>query len=152
MPLLFHGSHLTTRKVIEHVQLTVYIPQLTIHEPNIKPLQVTTTRKKAWNGHSRTHDTNHETLTHSLDLGSIPNSGKLSKGKTVANWWKIWLCGLLAFAMPKDATPPNFTEKSFANSPKTAKFAKGSPLKVSHYTVYNKLWGSNPVLSICLTV
>ena len=44
MPLLFHGSHLTTRKVIEHVQLTVYIPQLTIHEPNINPLQVTTTR------------------------------------------------------------------------------------------------------------
>ena len=32
--------------------------------------------------------------------------------------------GLLVFAMPKDATPPSFTEKTFTNSHKTAKFAK----------------------------
>ena len=31
---------------------------------------------------------------------------------------------LLAFAMPKDATPQNFTEKTFANSHKTTKFAE----------------------------
>ena len=32
--------------------------------------------------------------------------------------------GLLAFAAPKDAMPPNFAEKTFVNSHKTAKFAK----------------------------
>ena len=32
--------------------------------------------------------------------------------------------GLLPFATPTDAMPPNFTEKTFANSHKTAKFAK----------------------------
>ena len=32
--------------------------------------------------------------------------------------------GLLVSAMPKDAMPPNFTEKTFANRQKTAKFAK----------------------------
>ena len=31
---------------------------------------------------------------------------------------------LLAFAAPKDAMPPNFMEKTFANSHKTEKFAK----------------------------
>ena len=32
--------------------------------------------------------------------------------------------GLLVCAAPKDAMPPNFTEKTFANSHKTGKFAK----------------------------
>ena len=32
--------------------------------------------------------------------------------------------GLLAFAVPTDAMPPNFTEKTFANSHKTVKFVK----------------------------
>ena len=32
--------------------------------------------------------------------------------------------GLLAFAAPKDATPPNFVEKTFANNHKAAKFVK----------------------------
>ena len=59
----------------------------------------------------------------------IPYSGKLSREKTFADWWKYDFCGenfcgLLAFAAPKDATPPNFTEKTFANSHKTAKSAK----------------------------
>ena len=31
---------------------------------------------------------------------------------------------LLTFAAPKDATPPNFVEKTFTNGHKTAKFAK----------------------------
>ena len=30
---------------------------------------------------------------------------------------------LLAFAVPKDTTPPNFVEKTFTNSHKAAKFA-----------------------------
>ena len=34
------------------------------------------------------------------------------------------LRGLLTFAMPKDTTPPNFAEKTYANSHKTAKFKK----------------------------
>ena len=38
-------------------------------------------------------------------------------------------CGLLAYATPKDTTPPNFTEKTFANSHKTAKFMKVFSLK-----------------------
>ena len=42
---------------------------------------------------------------------------------------------LLACAMPKDATLPNFAEKTFANSHKTTKFARLSPSKVSRYTV-----------------
>ena len=38
-------------------------------------------------------------------------------------------CGLLAFAVPKDATLPNFTEKTFVNSHKTAVFSlKSFPL------------------------
>ena len=41
-------------------------------------------------------------------------------------------CGLFAFAAPKDATLPNFTEKTFANSHKTVKF---STSKVSRYMV-----------------
>ena len=32
--------------------------------------------------------------------------------------------GLLAFATPKDVTPPNFAEKTFANSHKNTKFVK----------------------------
>ena len=43
--------------------------------------------------------------------------------------------GLLACAVPKDAMPPNFVEKTFANSHKTAKFAKIPPSKVFRYTV-----------------
>ena len=37
--------------------------------------------------------------------------------------------GLLACATPKDAMPPNFAEKTFANSYKTVKFAKVFPLE-----------------------
>ena len=33
-------------------------------------------------------------------------------------------CGLLAFTAPMDATPPNFTDKTFTNTHKTAKFMK----------------------------
>ena len=59
----------------------------------------------------------------------IPYSGKLSREKTFTDWWKYDFrgenfSGLLAFAAPKDAMPPNFTEKTFANSHKTVKSAK----------------------------
>ena len=40
---------------------------------------------------------------------------------------KIWeknFRRLLTFVAPKDATPPSFAEKTFANRHKTAKFAK----------------------------
>ena len=55
-------------------------------------------------------------------------SGTLSREKTFAQLVK-YDCrenfrGLLAFAVGKDATPPNFVEKTFAYSNKTAKFAK----------------------------
>ena len=33
-------------------------------------------------------------------------------------------CRLLAFAVPKEAMPPNFAEKTFANSHKTTKFTE----------------------------
>ena len=35
----------------------------------------------------------------------IPYSGKLSREKTFANWWKYDFRGLFAFAVPKDTTP-----------------------------------------------
>ena len=48
-------------------------------------------------------------------------SRKLSRAKTFANWR---FRGLLAFTVPKNATPPNIVKKTFTNSHKTAKFAK----------------------------
>ena len=64
-------------------------------------------------------------------------SGKLSREEVLRIGEKYDVrgenfCGLLAFAAPKDATLPNFTEKTFANSHKTAMF---SPSKVSRYMV-----------------
>lgn len=46
-----------------------------------------------------------------------PYSGKVLREKTFANWW-------IFAVLPKDATPPNFTEKTF------------SPLKVSSYMIH----------------
>ena len=46
--------------------------------------------------------------------------------------------GLLTFAVPKDATPPNFTEKTFANSHKTEKFAKVFSLEI--FPLYSILY------------
>ena len=43
------------------------------------------------------------------------------------NWCKIFQRNfrkLLAFAVPKDTMPPNFTEETFVNSHETAKFVK----------------------------
>ena len=52
------------------------------------------------------------------------------------------LHGLLNFAMPKDATPPNFTEKTFANSHKTTKFAKVFSLE--SFQLYG-IWHCNEI-------
>ena len=38
-------------------------------------------------------------------------------------------CRLLTFAAPKNATPPNFAQKTFTNSYKTVKFTKVFSLK-----------------------
>ena len=64
----------------------------------------------------------------------IPYNGKLLRGKTLRidekyNFHGEKFHGLLALAAPKDTTPPNFAEKTFANSHKTVKFAKVSPSK-----------------------
>ena len=58
------------------------------------------------------------------------------------NWLKIrkTFADCFSFATAKDATPPNFTEKTFVNSHKTTKFAKVFSLK------------SFPLYSIFLTI
>ena len=48
-------------------------------------------------------------------------------------------CGLLACAVPKDTTPPNFAKKTFTNSHKTAKFVKVFSLESSRYTVVHSI-------------
>ena len=44
----------------------------------------------------------------------------------------------LAFAAPKDVTPPNFTEKTLWIATKPWNSQKFAPAKVSHYTVYEQ--------------
>ena len=66
---------------------------------------------------------------HCFSKPKIPYSGKLSKKKLSRIGEKYDFCGenfrrLLTSAVPKDATSPNFVEKTFANNHKTAKFAK----------------------------
>ena len=57
-------------------------------------------------------------------------SGKHSRVKTFAIWWKYDFHGenfrrlLTGVAAKKDAMPPNFTEKTFTNSYKTSKFCE----------------------------
>ena len=69
-------------------------------------------------------------------------SGKLSREKTFTNWWKIWfswrkLLRIALFCRAKGCHTPKFRgEKTFANSHKTAKFAKFSLSKVSCYMVH----------------
>ena len=84
----------------------------------------------------------HSTLTATMHETKILYSGELLREETFANWWKGDFRGLLAFAAPKDTMPQKFTEKTFTNSHKTAKFAKVSPSKVSRYTgtQRNSLW------------
>ena len=54
-------------------------------------------------------------------------------------------CGLLTFAVPKDATPPNFAEKTFSDSHKTPKFA--NVFSLESFTLYGSCYC---VLNTCL--
>ena len=70
----------------------------------------------------------------------IPYSRKLSREKTFCNWWKIrfsWrkLLRIARFCFAKRCHAPNFAEKTFAYSHKTAKFVKVFSLE-SFYTVF----------------
>ena len=67
-------------------------------------------------------------------------SGKLSREKIFANWWKYnfrWenFRGLLAFAAPKDATPQISRGKLSRIATKPRNSRKFSPSKVFRYTV-----------------
>ena len=65
-------------------------------------------------------------------------SGKLSRDKTFVNWRKIRfshrklsrIAHWYMVSPPKDTTPPNYAEKTFANSYKTSKFAKVFSLEI----------------------
>ena len=78
-------------------------------------------------------------------------SKKLLREKIFVNLWKVRfrrenIRGLLAFAVPKDATPLNFVEKTCANSHKTAKFAKVFSLEI--FPLYGTC--GNKGFEICL--
>ena len=62
---------------------------------------------------------------------------KLSRIGEKYNFREENFCGLLAFASPpKDATPQNFTEKTFTNSHKTTKFVKVFSLESYIYGIH----------------
>ena len=56
---------------------------------------------------------------------------KLSQIGEKYDFYRENFCGLLTCAVPKDATPPNFAEKTFANS------HKSFSLKRFRYTVFH---------------
>ena len=62
-------------------------------------------------------------------IGGIPYSGKLLRIGEKYDFHRENVRRMLAFTVPKDVMPPNFTEKTFANSHKTAKFTKVFPLE-----------------------
>ena len=62
--------------------------------------------------------------------------GKLSRQKTFVNWW-FSRRKLLACAVPKEATPTNFTGKLLWMATKLWNLRKCSPSKVSRYAVAN---------------
>ena len=60
---------------------------------------------------------------------NIPYSRKLSREKTLVNWWKSEICGedfrgLFGVTSNVWVWPSIFTEKTFMDRPKTLKFAK----------------------------
>ena len=70
----------------------------------------------------------------------VPYSGKLSREKTFANWWKCNFRkenfhGLVVFATPKDALPQISRRKLSHIATKLQISRKFSPSKVFHYTV-----------------
>ena len=71
----------------------------------------------------------------------LPYSGKLSREKTFVDWWKYDFRGenfrrLLAFAVPKDATPQISQRKFSRIATKPKKSRKFSPSKVFCYMVF----------------
>ena len=75
----------------------------------------------------RPHDNGEKGGGHSW--GKISFSGKLLRRKLSQigekyDFLRVKFHTLLALAMPKDATSPNFAEKTFANSHKASKFVK----------------------------
>ena len=68
----------------------------------------------------------------------VPYSGLLSRIGEKYDVCREYFCELLAFAAPMDAMPPNFAEKTFVNSHKTAKLMKVFSLE------------SCPLYGICL--
>ena len=88
----------------------------------------------------------------------VPYSGKLSREKTFMNWWKIRfsqtkLLRIVRLCRAKEFHAPNFREKTFANSHKTAKFAKVFSFK--SFLLYGICFciegGKRPYLSLCKT-
>ena len=90
----------------------------------------------------------------------IPYSRKLSREKTFANWWKNQknrfsqrkLSRIARLCRAKDATPPNFAEKTFTNSHKTAKFTKVWKFPAIQYALSTKTIFINTVMYCVLRV
>ena len=83
---------------------------------------------------------------YNCSVNHVLYSGKLSREKTFTNWWKVHflrrkLSQIAHFTVPKDATPPNFMEKTVTNSHKfkLRNSRKFSPSKVSRYMVLGKV-------------
>ena len=73
----------------------------------------------------------------------MPYSGKLSRKKTFAKWWKIQfsrrkLSRIARFYHAKGRHAPNFEEKTFVYSHKTTKFAKVFSLE--SFPLYGNTW------------
>ena len=90
----------------------------------------------------------------------IPYSRKLSREKTFANWWKNQknrfsrrkLSRIARLCRAKDATPPNFAEKTFTNSHKTTKFTKVWKFPAIQYALSTKTIFINTVMYCVLRV
>ena len=101
------------------------------------------------NIHVHVQSTNHISLlkhrdryyiVHKVAHAEVPYSRELVK-KNI--FWGENFHRLLAFAKPKDdATPPNFIEKSFANSHKTVKFEVFS---LESFPLYGTCWPTSDV-------
>ena len=68
---------------------------------------------------------------------------KLSQIGEKDNFWGEKFHKLLACATQKDTTPPNFVEKTFTNSHKTAKFVKVFSLKSFPLYSMRATWGTH---------
>ena len=92
----------------------------------------------------------HDIFTLSVASKRIPYSKKLLQIGEKYDLRRENFRWLLAFAVPKDAMPPNFAEKTFANSYKTAKFTK--VFSFESFPLYCRLEYSNSQLPVNFTV